>query len=149
FEKFADGLHVFGRANDALAFLFETTLYWGLNVFGMWLLAWGCGVTHADGSSPTFGEACALMGMLGCTVLIPGPPGLLGVFQAGIYAGMTMFYPTTVVTGTGAAYVFLLYAAQCLFSVAAGGLGLAFDRQGLHALEQTGEILSGTAGAAQ
>ena len=60
----------------------------------MWLLAWGCGVVHADGSAITFGEACALMGMLGCTILIPGPPGLLGVFQAGIYAGMTMYFPT-------------------------------------------------------
>lgn len=149
FEKFADGLHVFGRAGDAFGFLVETTFYWGLNVFGMWLLAWGCGVTHADGSSPTFGEACALMGLLGCTVLIPGPPGLLGVFQAGIYAGMTMFYPTYVVTHVGAAYVFLLYAAQCVFSVAAGVLGLVFDRQDLQALEQAGGVLSETVGAAE
>ena len=41
------------------------------------------------------------MGMLGCAILIPGPPGLLGVFQAGIYAGMTMYYPTNVVVGAG------------------------------------------------
>ena len=46
------------------------------------------------------------MGLLGVTILVPGPPGLLGVFQLGIYAGMTMYYPTWVVTGPGAAYVF-------------------------------------------
>jgi hypothetical protein len=135
FEKFAAGLHAFGRTNDALGFLVETIFYWTINAFGMWFLAWGCGVTHADGSAPTFGEACGLMGMLGCAILIPGPPGMLGVFQAGIYAGMTMYYPTSVVTGPGAAYVFLLYASQCVFQVLMGGVGLAMEGGGLRALE--------------
>jgi uncharacterized protein (TIRG00374 family) len=148
-EKFADGLHVFGRGRDAIGFLFETSLYWGLNVLGMWLLAWGCGVVHADGSSPSFGEACALMGMLGCAILIPGPPGMLGVFQAGIYAGMTMFYPTSVVTGPGAAYVFLLYATQCVFTLVLGTAALAFERGDIRALEESDTMVRGTAGAAQ
>lgn len=134
-EKFADGLHVFGRAKDAGGFFVETTLYWACNAVGMWFLAWGCGVAHADGSAPGFGEACALMGMLGCAILIPGPPGMLGMFQAGIYAGMTMFYPTSVVVGPGAAYVFILYASQVIFQLAAGALGLWLERGGLKALE--------------
>jgi hypothetical protein len=123
FEKLVDGLHVFGRAKDAFGFFVETTLYWTLNAVGMWLLAWGCGVVHAGGSAPSLGEAFGLMGMLGCAILIPGPPGMLGVFQAGIYSGMTMFYPTSVVTGPGAAYVFLMYAAQVVFQLVAGGFG--------------------------
>ncbi len=136
FEKFADGLHVFGRAADALGFFVETTLYWAINALGMWLLAWGSGVVHVDGTPPTFGEMCGLMGMLGCAILIPGPPGLLGVFQAGLYAGMTMFYPTGVVTGPGAAFVFLMYASQVLFQLLAGGLALATERGGLRALDE-------------
>jgi hypothetical protein len=111
-ESFADGLHFLGNGRDAAGFLLETTVYWGLNAFGMWILAAGCGVAHADGSGITYGEACALMGMLGIAVLIPGPPGLLGTFQAGIYAGMTMYFPTHVVVGEGAAFVFLLYLVQ-------------------------------------
>ena len=67
-EKFADGLHVFGRGREAAGFFVETTLYWLINAAGMWFLAWGCGLVHADGSGPTFGEACALMGMLGCAI---------------------------------------------------------------------------------
>jgi len=122
FEKLADGLHVFGRAKDAFGFFVETTVYWSVNAIGMWLLAWGCGVVHADGSSASLGEAFGLMGMLGCAILIPGPPGMLGVFQAGVYSGMTMFYPTSVVTGPGAAYVFLMYAAQVVFQILAGGI---------------------------
>jgi len=133
-EKAVDGLHVFGRGREAAGFFLETTAYWGLNALGMWLLAWGSGVVHADGSAVTFGETCGLMGMLGCSILIPGPPGLLGVFQAGIYAGMTMYYPTNIVVGPGAAYVFLMYASQVVFQLLAGGLGMVWlQRHGMEA----------------
>lgn len=146
FEKFADGLHVLGRWRDGVGFIGESTLYWGLNAVGMWLLAWGCGV-HSETGGPTFGEACAMMGMLGCAVLIPGPPGLLGVFQAGLYAGMTMFYPTQVVIGEGAAYVFLMYASQFLFTLTMGGVGLLIERGGLRELEQAEGMLPSPADA--
>ena len=146
FEKFADGLHVFGRGPDAVGFLLETSLYWGLNAAGMWFLAWGCGVVHADGSPMGFGEACALMGMLGCAILIPGPPGLLGVFQAGLYAGMTMYFPTQVVVGPGAAYVFLMYACQVVFQLTAGAGGLLAERGGLRSL-QAADAMGATAEA--
>jgi len=117
-EQLADGLHVFGRARDAAGFLVETALYWLANALGMWVLASACGV------SVTFAQTCGLMGLLGCTILIPGPPGLLGVFQAGIYAGMTMYVPAAIVIGPGAAYVFLLYLAQLVLVLACGAWGL-------------------------
>lgn len=119
----ADGLHVLRRGRDALGFLAETAAYWGCNIVGLWLLAVTCGVVHADGTALSFGEACALMGMMGCTVLIPGPPGLLGVFQAGLYAGMTMYLPTAIVTGPGAAFVFLLYVSQVALTLIMGSWG--------------------------
>lgn len=136
-EKLANGLHFLGRGRDAGGFLVETTTYWLFNALGMWLLAYGCGVVHADGSPITFGESCALMGMLGCTILIPGPPGLLGVFQAGIYAGMTMYFPTEVVTGPGAAYVFSLYALQLVWTLFSAGIFLVGDRGWRTALSHT------------
>jgi len=141
-EKLANGLHFLGRGRDAGGFFVETTLYWGINAFGMWILAWGCGVVHADGSPITFGESCALMGMLGCTILIPGPPGLLGVFQAGIYAGMTMYFPESIVTTAGSAYVFLLYASQLLWTVGAAGFFLVVDRSSLRALQHSPALVS-------
>jgi uncharacterized protein (TIRG00374 family) len=141
-EKLANGLHFLGRGRDAGGFLLETTAYWGLNALGMWILAWGCGVVHADGSPITFGESCALMGMLGCTILIPGPPGLLGVFQAGIYAGMTMYFPTEIVTGPGSAYVFLLYGLQLVWTIGAAGVFLVGDRGWRTALSHTPGLTS-------
>jgi hypothetical protein len=134
-EKLADGLHFLGRPRDAFPFLGETSLYWGLNLLGMWLLARWSGIAHADGTPASLGEACAMIGLLSVTILIPGPPGMLGVFQAGIYAGMTMFYPTEVVTGPGHAYVFLVYAVQVAFQLLAAALFLVLDRGSLRALE--------------
>lgn len=124
FEKLADGLHVLRRGRDALGFVVETTIYWGFNALGMWLLAIGCGIVHADGSSITFLESVGLLGMLSCAILIPGPPGLIGFFQLGIYAGMTMYFPTQIVLGPGAAYVFLVYIVQVAFTLILGGWGL-------------------------
>ena len=142
-EHLADGLRFLGRAEDALPFLLETTFYWGINALGMWLLAWGSGVVHADGSAITFPESCAMMGMLGITILVPGPPGLLGVFQLGLYAGMAMYFPATIVSGEGAAYVFLLYASQVVWTVCAALLFLVrpVDRGNLRALEEAEGIV--------
>jgi hypothetical protein len=140
-EQVADGLRFFGRASDALPFLWETTLYWALNAGGMWLLAWGCGITHADGSAPTYGEACAIMGMLGITLLIPGPPGMLGVFQLGVAAGMSMYFPAETTLGEGAAYVFLLYILQVLWTVGAAVGCLIADRGLWRAFEEAEGLL--------
>ncbi len=126
-ESLADGLHIFSRGGDAWGFFLETTAYWLANVLGMWLLAWGCHIAHADGTGIGFGEACALMGMLGITILLPGPPGMLGVFQAGIYCGMAMYFPTSIITGAGAAYVFLLYATQVSFQISAALFAMILD----------------------
>lgn len=133
-EKLADGLHFLGSARDAGGFLLESSGYWLLNAGGMWLLAWGCGVVHADGTPIAFGESCAMMGMLGIAVLIPGPPGLLGTFQAGIYAGMVMYFPVATATNEGAAYVFLLYATQVVWTVGAAVFLLVRDRAALRML---------------
>jgi hypothetical protein len=135
-EKLADGLHVFGRGRDLAGFLFETAIYWSLNAVGMWVLAAGCGVIHADGTAITFPEACGLMGMLSCAILIPGPPGLLGVFQAGLYAGMTMYYPTHIVIGPGAAYVFITYLGQLVLHSTTGAWAL-WHEGGTRRLQQT------------
>ena len=140
-ENLADGLHFLGRGRDAFPFMLETSIYWFLNAFGMWLLAYGCGIVHADGSPITLGESAALMGTLGVTILVPGPPGLLGTFQLGIYAGMTMYFPTAIVEGPGAAYVFLLYAIQLGWQVLAAGIFLIGDKKNVEQLEEAEGIL--------
>jgi hypothetical protein len=41
---------------------------------------------------------------------------------------MTMYFPTEIVTGPGAAYVFLLYACQLVWQTGAAGFFLLGDR---------------------
>lgn len=118
-EKLASGLGFLERPRDAIPFLLETLLYWGLNAFGMWALAYACGVVHADGSPIRFDETLGIMGMLGATILIPGPPGLLGVFQAGIFCGMSFYFPESVVLKQGSIFVFLVYTIQLVWHVVA------------------------------
>jgi len=120
FEKLAHGLDFFSSGRAAAGFLFETSMYWIINAASMWLLAWGCGLVHADGSGPTFAESFALMGMLGVAILIPGPPGMLGVFQAGLFCGMTMYYPEQVVRDRGAVYACILFLVQLAWQLASG-----------------------------
>jgi uncharacterized protein (TIRG00374 family) len=123
-EKLASGLDFFGSGRDAFGFLWETTLYWMINAASMWLLAWGCGLYHADGSAPTFGEGCAIMGMLGMAILIPGPPGMLGVFQAGLMCGMTMYYPEEIVRDRGAVYACVMFLAQVAWILGSGAVAM-------------------------
>jgi hypothetical protein len=117
-EKLADGLHVLARPRDAAGFIVETSLYWALNIFGMWVLARGCGVALS------LGEAAGCMGLLGCAIMVPGPPGLLGLFQVGMYAAMTMYLPADIVLGAGAAYVFLLYLIQLIVQLVFAAWGV-------------------------
>lgn len=133
-ERLADGLDVLRSPKDASGYLLETTLYWAINAAGMWFLAWGTGLEHADGSAPTFWEAAAMMGMLGITILIPGPPGLLGIFQAGLFCGMTFFYPESIVKERGAAYACLLFLVQVVWTVLSGAVALFAGHGSLKAI---------------
>jgi hypothetical protein len=126
-ERFADGLSFFRHRALALQFFLETGICWLLAVLAYWLLGWGTGLVHADHSLMSFGEACAMMGMLGIAAALPGPPGLIGLFQAGAYAAMTMYFPREIVTGPGAAYVFLLYVLQVGFVMLSAGVCLLLN----------------------
>ncbi len=141
-KKLADGLHFLSRGRDALPFIAETLIYWGLNALGMWLLGWGCGLVHADGTAMTFGEACAIMGTLGVAILIPGPPFLLGTFQTGIIAGLGLYFGDEVLRGAGLAYASLLFATQFMWTMLAGGVSLALDKRGMLALREAEESLA-------
>jgi hypothetical protein len=87
------------------------------------------------------------MGMLGVTILIPGPPGLVGIFQTGIYCGMSMYFAPSVVLGEGAAFAFLLFVIQFFWQVVAAGIFLVGDRGALRALEEAESMVPADADA--
>jgi hypothetical protein len=106
-ERVADGLRFLPSARHTIPFLGETLAYWAVNVVGVALLAWGCGLRDI-----TLAQAAVTVGCLGMGVLVPAGPGFFGAFQLSTYMALAMFFREEQLTGPGAAFVFLLYAAQ-------------------------------------
>jgi glycosyltransferase 2 family protein len=121
-ERVADGLRFLPSWRHSGPFLAETLAYWLINASGTWLLAWGCGLTGV-----TLSQAMVTMGCLGIGILVPSGPGFFGAFQFFTYMALAMFFPEGMVLGPGAAFVFLLYALQVGWTLAAAGIGLAID----------------------
>lgn len=106
-EKLSEGFRFLPSPRHLVPYLAETVLYWGIAAAGMWLLAWGCGV-----EGMTSARSCALLGVLGLGIIVPGAPGYFGAFQGSIYAGLALYFAESIVLGPGSAYVFLLYVCQ-------------------------------------
>lgn len=123
-ERVADGLRFLPSIRLLGPFLFETMLYWGINVAGVWLLAWGSGLTDM-----TLAQAAVTVGCIGIGILVPAGPGFFGAFQLSTYMALAMFFPEEMLRGPGAAFVFLLYACQVGWHLVAAGIGLALNAE--------------------
>lgn len=110
----ADGLRSLPNPKLMLPFLLQTAIYWGVNGLGMWFLGWGCGLPM------TPGQGFSVMGVLAMGILLPSGPGLFGIFQLSVFLALRMYFPQELVVGVGAAYVFLMYAAQFVFTTLTG-----------------------------
>jgi uncharacterized protein (TIRG00374 family) len=114
----ADGIRSIGDARLLLGFLLESTLYWGCNALGVWLLGVGCGLPM------TLGHAAAVMGVLAIGILLPTGPGLFGNFQLAVSAALRLYFAESLVASEGAVFIFLLYVMQSSVMVLAGAIPL-------------------------
>ena len=121
-ERVADGLRFLPSIRLIAPFLVETLLYWAANSLGVWLLAWGTGLTTV-----TFTEACVVVGCIGIGILVPSGPGYFGAFQLSTYAALAMFIPEAELRGSASAFVFLLYACQVVWHLVAAVIALGID----------------------
>lgn len=122
-ERVADGLRFLPSPGHLVPFLGETFAYWGVNVLGVQLLAWGCGLTDV-----TLAQAAVTVGCVGVGILVPAGPGYFGAFQFATYCALAMYFPEALLVGPGAAFVFLLYWTQVGVHVVAMVLGLLLNR---------------------
>lgn len=122
-ERVADGLRFLPSARHTVPFVIETLVYWGVNVAGVALLAWGTGL---DGV--TVAQAAVTVGCVGVGILVPAGPGYFGAFQLSTYMALAMYFPEDRLLGPGAAFVFLLYLTQLGFHVFGLAFGLLLDR---------------------
>jgi hypothetical protein len=114
----ADGLRSIGSARLGFGFLLESLIYWGINAFGVWILARGCGLPL------DLGHAAAVMGVLAIGILLPTGPGLFGNFQLAVAACLRLYFPESTVAAQGSVFIFLLYVLQSAVMVVCGVIPL-------------------------
>jgi len=124
-HQVSDKLRALISGFDALAdhrnfgiFLLQSALYWGVNGFGMWVLA------RQMGLPISLGAAYTTMAFTGVVLSLPNSPGLLGQFHLAIKLGLLAYLPAGVVNGQGIAYAIVLHALQTLWYVGTGLLSL-------------------------
>jgi uncharacterized protein (TIRG00374 family) len=122
------GFRALGDRRNFSIFLLQSAIYWGMNGFGMWLLARGMDLPIS------LGAAYVIMSFTGVVLTLPNSPGLVGQFHAAIKAGLLAYLPAAVVNSRGIAYAIVLHGVQAVWYVAIGlGCMVALSRTGAHA----------------
>jgi glycosyltransferase 2 family protein len=105
-DAFIHGLRLVPSGGRVALFFVLTAVYWGLNAWGLRVLAIGFGLELGAVA------ACTLLGVLVVGVMIPAGPGMVGTFQGAIVLGLGLFAPAGVVATRGVAYANVVWAAQ-------------------------------------
>lgn len=121
-EHVANGLAFLPNARHTVPFVATTAAYWLLNSLGTQLISRGAGF-----DTFTYGEACVATGVVALGLLVPNAPGFFGAYQLSFYAALAVFYGEDLVTGQGAALVFIVYTAQLLITVGGAAIGALLD----------------------
>ncbi len=108
------GFRALREPKNLLPFLAHSILYWGINGFGMWLLA------HSMNLDVTLPATLATMALTGVLISLPNAPALVGQFQLGIMEGLRAYLPATVVAAAGGAYAIVVHGVQLIWYVAVG-----------------------------
>jgi glycosyltransferase 2 family protein len=108
------GFRALASPRDMLPFLLQTTLYWGANGLGMWVLA-----RLMDLPVPLSG-AFAAMAFTGVLITLPNAPGLVGQFHAGVLLALAAYLPEAVLASSGGAYAIAVHGVQFVWYVVFG-----------------------------
>jgi len=120
-DAFIHGLRLVPSRAKVVLFFALTAVYWGLNAWGMQVLARGFDIHLSLVASFT------VLGVLVVGVMIPAGPGMVGTFQAATMLGLSLFLTKEAVDTRGAAYANVLWATQ-LAQQTALGLFFLFSR---------------------
>ena len=115
-ERLSDSLQFLMSRSNGLRFMRDTLAYWLLSACAFMVLLQG------SGAPASFWQACAIMGVLGLSTTLPGPPGFLGTYQFGASCGIALFFPQ--LATAGALFTFVSYCAQLLTAALSLALGM-------------------------
>ena len=130
-DSFVGAMRQLPGGGQLVAFFALTVTYWGLNGFGMAMLAraFDCSTAAAGSACQPMQlgvfEAFVVLSVLVVGLMIPAAPGMMGTFQAAIKVGLGLFLPAAVVNGSGLAYANVLWLAQTAQQVVLGVLLLS------------------------
>ena len=124
-ETFVGALRHIPRGWQMVGFLSFTAAYWGLNGVGMYILSRAFDCSGVVGACVpmrlTLFQSFVVLCVLVVSLMIPGAPGFIGTFQAGVKLGLSLFLPASVLNGTGVAYANVMWLCQTAQQV---GLGI-------------------------
>jgi uncharacterized protein (TIRG00374 family) len=123
------GFGVLQQPRSLLPFLAQSIAYWGVNGFGMWLLARGMAL------DVSLMAAYAAMSFTGVLISLPNAPGLVGQFHLGVVWALMAYLPGEV-RPAALAYATLLHGIQLLWYTAAGFVCLPLLPGGRRSLRQ-------------
>jgi uncharacterized membrane protein YbhN (UPF0104 family) len=111
-----DGFRALKDARNFAVFVVMSVIYWGMNGFGMWVLARGFGLgLSLDG-------AFATMSVIAAAITLPNTPGLVGQFHAAGKFALLLYLPAALVETRGMAYIVTLHAVQGAWYIGLGVL---------------------------
>ena len=125
-DTFVGAMRQLPSRGQLAAFFALTVVYWGLNGFGMAVLARAFDCSRAVAGSAcqplelSVFQAFVVLAVLVVGLMIPAAPGMMGTFQAAIKVGLGLFVPAAVVNGSGLAYANVMWLAQTVQQVVLG-----------------------------
>jgi hypothetical protein len=108
------GLRALKDARNLVVFLLQSIVYWGMNGFGMWVLARQMELPI----SPV--AAFAAMSFTGVLITLPNAPGLVGQFHLGVVMALGAYLPASVTSSRAIAYATILHGTQLLWHLVTG-----------------------------
>jgi hypothetical protein len=105
-DAFIGGLRALPSWRSLATIVLMTIVYWGLNGWGMQILARAFDI-HLD-----LIQAYTVLGVLVIGVMIPAGPGMAGTFQYAAQVGLALFLGSAASEARGVAYANVLWAAQ-------------------------------------
>lgn len=123
-DTFVGALRHFPRGWQLVGFLFFTAAFWGINGVGMFILSKAFDCSGRGDCLPmqlSLFQVYVVLCVLVVGLMIPGAPGMIGTFQAGVKLGLSLFLPPAVLNGTGVAYANVMWLCQTVQQV---GLGI-------------------------
>jgi glycosyltransferase 2 family protein len=116
-DGFVSALKQVPSRNEFALFFLWTAIYWGINGFGMSMLANAFDCSNANGLTCeplhiNLFEGFVVLGVLIIGMMIPAAPGSAGTFQAFILLALGVFVSNSVVNSSGVAYANLMWLVQ-------------------------------------